>query len=142
MNSLELIRTSTCFNDLIGTDPLYSARPKPAPGAARGHGLDLSLGEGVPAAHDSKELVGASPAFTKLMAMVGYVAGTDSAVLLTGETGTGKELIARAIHTLSGRLTKPLVTLDCTTLPAGLAESELFGHEKGAFTGALSRRLG
>ncbi|MGH8614674.1 MAG: sigma-54 interaction domain-containing protein [Gammaproteobacteria bacterium] len=142
MNSLELIRTSTCFNDSIGTDPLYSARLTPVPGAARGHGLDFSPQEEVRVAHDSKELVGSSPAFTKLMAMVGYVAGTDSAVLLTGETGTGKELIARAIHTLSGRRTKPLVTLDCTTLPAGLAESELFGHEKGAFTGALSRRLG
>ncbi|MGH8544913.1 MAG: sigma-54 interaction domain-containing protein [Gammaproteobacteria bacterium] len=142
MNPLELIRTPTCFEDPIGTDPLYSYRPKQVPGPAKGHGLDLSLREGVPAAYPSKELMGASPAFTKLMAMVGYVAETDSAVLLTGETGTGKELIARAIHSLSGRRSKPLVTLDCTTLPAGLAESELFGHEKGAFTGALSRRLG
>ncbi|MGH8522703.1 MAG: sigma-54 interaction domain-containing protein [Gammaproteobacteria bacterium] len=142
MNALELIRTPTCFDDPIGADPPFFARPKQAPGAARGHGLDLSLREGAPVAHDSKELVGASPAFTKLMAMVGYVAETDSTVLLTGETGTGKELIARAIHTLSGRRNEPLVTLDCTTLPAGLAESELFGHEKGAFTGALSRRLG
>ncbi len=142
MNPLELIRTPTCFDDPVGTDPLFSARPNPAPGALRGHGLDLSLREGVPVTHDRKELVGASSAFTKLMAMVGYVAETDSAVLLTGETGTGKELIARAIHTLSGRRNNPLVTLDCATLPAGLAESELFGHERGAFTGALSRRRG
>jgi transcriptional regulator with GAF, ATPase, and Fis domain len=89
-----------------------------------------------------EELVGTSPALNQVMKMVGYVAGTDSTVLVTGETGTGKEVLARALHSLSGRNQRALVKLDCTTIPADLAESELFGHEKGAFTGALSRKIG
>lgn len=89
-----------------------------------------------------EEIVGSSPPIKAVLQSVRQVAGTDSTVLLTGETGTGKELIARAIHKLSGRKNNLLVKVNCAALPSGLIESELFGHEKGAFTGALSRKIG
>ena len=88
------------------------------------------------------EIVGQSRALRKVLQQVETVAPTDSAVLLCGETGTGKELIARAIHDLSGRRERTLVKLNCAAIPTGLLESELFGHEKGAFTGAIAQRLG
>ena len=88
------------------------------------------------------EIVGGSPALQGVLARVSKVAPTDSTVLLTGETGTGKELIAHAIHTQSRRSSRAFVGLNCAAIPAPLIASELFGHEKGAFTGATQRRLG
>jgi formate hydrogenlyase transcriptional activator len=89
-----------------------------------------------------EEIVGTSPALTAVLARVSKVAGSDSTVLISGETGTGKELVARAIHRRSGRSSKAFVAVNCAAIPRDLIASELFGHEKGAFTGALQRRLG
>jgi formate hydrogenlyase transcriptional activator len=89
-----------------------------------------------------EEIVGTSPALQRVLKLVETVAPTNSTVLINGETGTGKELIARAIHNLSPRSAKTFVRLNCAALPAGLLESELFGHEKGAFTGAVTQRIG
>jgi len=94
------------------------------------------------AARSSGELVGRAPAFTRMMEQVARVAPTDTAVLLLGETGTGKEMVARAIHEASLRSQAPFVPVDCSGLAETLVESELFGHEKGAFTGALARKTG
>jgi formate hydrogenlyase transcriptional activator len=87
-------------------------------------------------------MVGESPPFQHVLALVKAVAPTNTTVLLLGETGTGKELLARAIHDLSPRHAKPFIRVNCAGLPAGLVESELFGHERGAFTGADQRRVG
>jgi formate hydrogenlyase transcriptional activator len=87
-------------------------------------------------------IVGASPALQEVLDLVRTVAPTDSTVLIEGETGTGKELIAHAVHTHSRRRHCPFMKLNCAAIPAGLLESELFGHEKGAFTGALARKIG
>src|SRR5215468_10124391 len=88
------------------------------------------------------QIIGNSPALKLALAEVERVAPTDSTVLILGETGTGKELIARAIHNLSGRCGRPFVKLNCAAIPFDLLESELFGHEKGAFTGAIAQKIG
>ena len=88
------------------------------------------------------EIVGQSPALKTALSMVSVVAPTDSGVLILGETGTGKELVARAIHKLGNRSEKAFVKLNCAAIPLGLLESELFGHEKGAFTGAIAQKTG
>jgi len=92
--------------------------------------------------HCFEDIVGNSPALRKVLEHVAIVAPTDSTVLLHGETGTGKELVARAIHNLSSRRDRPYVRMNCAAIPSGLLESELFGHERGAFTGALMQRKG
>jgi formate hydrogenlyase transcriptional activator len=88
------------------------------------------------------EIVGESPALKTALSLVSVVAPTDSSVLILGETGTGKELVARAIHKLGNRSEKAFVKLNCAAIPLGLLESELFGHEKGAFTGAITQKTG
>src|SRR5208337_5125542 len=87
-------------------------------------------------------IIGQSPAIRNVLEQVCIVAPTDSTVLLHGETGTGKELIASAIHNLSPRRRHPFVRVNCAAIPSGLLESELFGHERGAFTGALMQKKG
>jgi formate hydrogenlyase transcriptional activator len=89
-----------------------------------------------------EEIVGNSMALRRVMQLAETVAASDSTVLLLGETGTGKELLARAIHQLSSRRNRSLVKLNCAAIPAGLLESELFGHERGAFTGAIAQKVG
>jgi formate hydrogenlyase transcriptional activator len=103
---------------------------------------NVYLQEEIRSEHNFNEMVGTSPALLDLLSKVERIAATDSTVLLLGDTGTGKELIARAIHSRSRRKDRPLVKVNCGAIPAGLVESELFGHMKGAFTGALERRMG
>ena len=92
--------------------------------------------------HNFEEIISQDEKFIKILSEVEQVAATEATVLILGETGTGKELIARAIHNISSRRERPLVKLNCATLPDSLIESELFGHEKGAFTGAIARKMG
>src|SRR5258706_11454593 len=87
-------------------------------------------------------IVGSSAALRGVLDQIQIVAPTDATVLIEGETGTGKELIANAIHTHSQRRARPLVKLNCAAIPVGLLESELFGHERGAFTGAVAQKIG
>ncbi|HNA27286.1 MAG TPA: sigma 54-interacting transcriptional regulator, partial [Nitrospira sp.] len=96
----------------------------------------------VKASRDLRLVVGTSPSFTKVVDLLKAVAPTDTTVLLLGETGTGKEVLAQALHDLSTRCDKPFIRVNCAALPSGLIESELFGHERGAFTGAQLRKPG
>ena len=109
---------------------------------ARLEAANVYLQEEIKTEHNFEEIIGTSTAIKKVLQAIEKVAATDATVLVTGETGTGKELIARAIHHLSNRTDGVLVKVNCAAIPAGLIESELFGHEKGAFTGALARKVG
>jgi formate hydrogenlyase transcriptional activator len=102
----------------------------------------LCLEDEIRSVMNFEEIVGRSAALRHVLKQVETVAPTDSTVLIYGETGTGKELVARALHNLSPRRSNAFVKLNCATIPAGLLESELFGHEKGAFTGAIAQRIG
>lgn len=103
---------------------------------------NLYLQEEIKSVHNFEEIVGQSAPMLNVFENVGQVARTDASVLICGETGTGKELIARAIHSNSSRKDKPLIKINCAALPTGLVESELFGHERGAFSGAITKRIG
>jgi formate hydrogenlyase transcriptional activator len=103
---------------------------------------NLALREDIDRSSRFEEIVGSSDALRKVLSQVAKVAPTDSTVLISGETGTGKELVARAIHAKSKRSTRAFIRVNCAAIPQGLIASELFGHEKGAFTGALQRRVG
>jgi formate hydrogenlyase transcriptional activator len=127
--------TRTMFLDI--TEQVLMEQEK-----ARLEAQNVYLQEEIKVTHNFEELIGGSTSLKKVLRNVERVAPTDSTVLITGETGTGKELIARAIHNLSPRKSRPLVKVNCAAIPAGLIESELFGHEKGAFTGALTKKMG
>jgi formate hydrogenlyase transcriptional activator len=103
---------------------------------------NLYLREEIKSEYNFEEIIGGSAALQGMLAKVAQAAPTDSTVLILGETGTGKELVARAVHNASRRKDKPLIKVNCSALPTGLVESELFGHEKGAFTGATEKRIG
>ena len=103
---------------------------------------NVYLREEIKSEHNFDEIVGANRGLLEVLRAVRRVAATNSTVLIGGETGTGKELIARAIHSASSRADKPFIKINCAALPGGLVESELFGHERGAFSGALQRRIG
>src|SRR5207245_3164489 len=103
---------------------------------------NLALREQIDQAFMVEEIVGSSPALQTVLSSIVKVAPTDSTVLITGETGTGKELIARAIHKHSQRSGQPFIGVNCASIPSSLIASALFGHEKGAFTGAMQRRQG
>src|SRR5580704_670273 len=105
-------------------------------------GLAIARAQGEGQNTRFQQIVGNSPALVSVLEQVQLVGPTDSTVLILGETGTGKELIARAIHNASPRCGQPFVTLNCAAIPAELLESELFGHERGAFTGAIAQRIG
>jgi transcriptional regulator with GAF, ATPase, and Fis domain len=102
----------------------------------------VGLSEEIEKGAFSEEILGSSGALKKTLSLISKVAPTDATVLVTGETGTGKELVARAIHRQSDRSSRALVCINCSAVPRDLIASELFGHEKGSFTGALQRRLG
>jgi PAS domain S-box-containing protein len=127
--------TRTMIIDI--TDRVLAEREK-----ARLQQESVYLQEEIKAAYNFEEIIGRSPALAAVLEHVRAVAPTGASVLIQGETGTGKELIARAIHSFGKRRDKPLIKVNCAALPASLVESELFGHEKGAFTGAIARRVG
>ncbi len=103
---------------------------------------NVALREGIGKTSTCDEIVGTSAALQRVLSLVSKVAPTDASVLVTGETGTGKELVARAIHRQSRRSSRAFVSVNCAAIPRDLIASELFGHEKGSFTGAAQRRLG
>jgi transcriptional regulator with GAF, ATPase, and Fis domain len=103
---------------------------------------NIYLKDEIKLTHNFENIISTSESFKKILYRIEQVSSIDTTVLIMGESGTGKELLARAIHSLSNRKDKPLIKVNCATLPANLIESELFGHEKGSFTGAFARKIG
>jgi formate hydrogenlyase transcriptional activator len=130
-------RLSRSAIDATGTEPLGEPRLKD-----RLYKENIALKEEIDQASMFEEIVGSSEPLRRVLAHIARVARTDSTVLITGETGTGKELVARAIHKRSSRSDRAFIRINCGAIPQSLIGSELFGHEKGAFTGATQRRLG
>ena len=110
------------------------------PEMSKGH--NMALREGIDKASTCDEIIGTSAVLERALSLVSKVASTDAMVLITGETGTGKELVAHAIHRQSRRSSRAFVSVNCAAIPRDLIASELFGHEKGSFTGAFQRRIG
>lgn len=127
--------TRTMFIDI--TDKVLMEQEQ-----ARLEAQNKYLQEEIKYSHNFEEIVSKSKNFHKILQQIEQVASTDATVLITGESGTGKELLARAIHNISNRNKRPLIKINCANLPANLIESELFGHERGAFTGAMERKIG
>jgi formate hydrogenlyase transcriptional activator len=127
--------TRTMFIDI--TDKVLMEQEQ-----ARLQAQNKYLQEEIKLTYNFEEIISKSKDFQKILQQIEQVASTDATVLILGESGTGKELIARAVHNVSNRSKRPLVKVNCATLPANLIESELFGHERGAFTGAMERKIG
>jgi formate hydrogenlyase transcriptional activator len=121
----------------VGVEQHYNGAEAPDGSEGRNYSADEPNSEA-----GFEQIVGRSAALRRVLRQVGVVAPTDSGVLIQGETGTGKELIAQAVHNRSGRRERPFIKVNCAAIPSGLLESELFGHEKGAFTGAIMRKPG
>jgi formate hydrogenlyase transcriptional activator len=137
----QFLHTTLSSDGLIAQTDCVQATSVVTPGREQAL-QDLDLGDQAGQGETFPEIVGNSAPLQELLRQVRTVAATDATVLLLGETGTGKELVARAIHRLSPRADSKFVSVNCTAIPTELLESELFGHEKGAFTGAIGRRVG
>ncbi|MGQ0794538.1 MAG: sigma-54 interaction domain-containing protein [Deltaproteobacteria bacterium] len=144
MNLLEIVarQIEVAINNVRKAEALRVALIEVQRLKSRLEAENIYLQEEVKTEYNFEEIIGQSEALRRALKTVEQVAPTDATILLLGETGTGKELLARAVHNIGPRKDRPLVKVNCGAISAGLVESELFGHEKGAFTGAIQRRIG